>query len=63
MSEVPLYLTMHSGDLTNRGRANVARTRQSRPGFGLGFQGKILEFFQAVPSSLGSASTRGGLGP
>ena len=31
-----------------------ARTRQSRPDSGLGFQVKVLNTFQGVPSSLGS---------
>ena len=34
--------------------ANVAHTRQSRPNFSLGFQVKLLEMFQAVPSLLGA---------
>ena len=36
-------------------RANSAQIRQSRPDSGLGFQGKALETFLVVPSSLGSA--------
>jgi len=41
----------------NRCRANMAHTRQSRPHSGLGFQGKVVETFQVVPSSLGSGTT------
>ena len=36
-----------------RCRANVADTRQSRPDFGLGLQGKCLTPFQGVPCMLG----------
>jgi len=39
-----------------RCRANMARKRQSRPDFGLGFQVKVLKTFEVVPSSLGSGS-------
>ena len=33
--------------------------RQSRPEYGLGFQGKVLTTFQVVPSSLGHALGEG----
>jgi hypothetical protein len=33
--------------------ANLAHIRQSRPDSGLGFQVKVLQTFQVVPSSLG----------
>ena len=35
-------------------RANVAHVRQSRPDSGRGFQAKVVETVNAVPSSLGS---------
>ena len=40
-----------------RGRVNMARSRQSRPDYGLGFHGKVVKTFQGVSSSLGSGST------
>ena len=41
-----------------RSRANMARTRQSRPDFGLGFDANVVRSFGAVPSSLGSSPSR-----
>ena len=41
-------------DVYYRCRANMAHLRQSSPDYGLAFQLKVLETFQAVPSSLGS---------
>ena len=39
---------------SNRFRANMAHTRQSRPDSGLGFQVKLVKPYQVVPSLLGS---------
>jgi len=36
----------------------ICHIRQSRPDSGLGFQAKVLENFQVVPSSLGSGLPR-----
>ena len=40
----------------NRGRANMAHTRQSRPDSGLGSQVKGRRSFKAVPASLASGT-------
>ena len=49
---------------SRRCRANVARIRQSSTAAGLGFQFKVLNTFEVVPSSLGSGprqALRGGI--
>ena len=43
----------------SRCRENMAHIRQSRPDYGLGFQGKVLKPSQDVPSSLGGFEGRG----
>jgi len=40
--------------LPDRGRANMAHIRQSRPCASLGFKFQVLKAFEVVPSSLGS---------
>jgi len=40
--------------VVNPCQGNSAHIRQSRPDYGLGFQAKVLEMVQGVPSSLGS---------
>jgi hypothetical protein len=41
----------------NQCQANMAHTKQSRTGYGFGFQTNPLETFQVVPSSLGSENS------
>ena len=46
-------IVWHKGASANRGRANMAHIRQSRPDSGLDVQVKVLKKFKAVSSQLG----------
>ena len=48
--------TPHPGPHTIHCRENMAHIRLSRPDSGLGFQVKISQIFQSIPSSLGSGT-------
>jgi len=47
----PIHPTPYTLHPTLCGRANMAHVRQSRPVYGLGFQIKVPQTFQVVPSS------------
>jgi len=58
MSAVPLHTLP-----PKHCRANMAHMRQSRPDYGLDFQGKPFKAFQVVPPSLGAAlNAKSGVG-